>query len=405
MTNPFHSRYAVLCAIIFFYLLPIIVICCYLGTSHLAWNAMSWGLLTAFGGSIALFWILHSRELFFKARGSEKKNATSIHPTPLISEQESHSKEEIAQKLGEFQRHQDYLNNELESKNEEIIVLQRDKEFSQQRYEAIIEEFHQYKINVVEELDQHKTFIQKLQEAIDQQRITIDKKQQQISQLETKVGDLTYEIKTLLHLAESTHSSTASSHSENEYMFHEPQEFATEDYSYLQGFPEEHEAPYFSRNPGNSCNHATEQLKRCLDIAQKMIGSSRFNNENSRFRDLDVDNFALDLRRLCDSLRSENNSAILLYSPKEDKLIFANNQTKTLLGWNPEKIVQSFSEIIQEGNQEWRNTLAHIGLKNESQIRLLLRTKKGHDLLAHCHLGMIPTGIFRYHVIGVLHPA
>jgi hypothetical protein len=175
-------------------------------------------------------------------------------------------------------------------------------------------------------------------------------------------------------------------------------------YTY-KGDLDEEEITHESKIRVHSCQDAMIQLKRCLDIAQKITSSSHFNSESSRFRDFPVDNFVLDLRRLCDSLRSENQCAILLYSPKEEKVIFANNQVKTLLGWSPEKIVQNFGDIIQEGDQEWKHHLAHISLKHESQVKLQFKTKKGHDLLVHCHLGMIPTGVFRYHVIGVLHPA
>ena len=399
-TNPFHMRHVILLAIIVFYLSPILAICIYLTTFVSfkdAWNIFSGGLLLTFTGSIILFWIMHSWEKSLHSQVIAKDTHPEESESSIPIEQEESS---VKPQMEKLQNELSQLSQEVQTKTEELQILQRDKELSQKQYEQLSNDYQRDKIALQDQLEQHKSFIHELQDTIDQQRSTIEKKQQQISQLETKVGDLTYEIKTLLHLAESTTGSNFDKEpSKGSWM-----DLPTK--SEALAFPsDEEDSLHYPNAQTHSCDDAMMQLKRCLDIAQKMTGSAHFGSENSRLRDLSVDNFALDLRRLCDSLRSENNSAILLYSPTEDKLIFANNQVKTLLGWSPDKLVQNFSEIIQEGEKEWKSHLAHISLKNESQARLLMRTKKGHDLLVHCHLGVIPTGVFRYHVIGVLHPA
>jgi hypothetical protein len=129
------------------------------------------------------------------------------------------------------------------------------------------------------------------------------------------------------------------------------------------------------------------------------------NPSGSRFRDLPINNYTLDLRRLFDSLRSENAGVVFVYSQKENKLLFTNNVVKNVLGWSPEKFTQDFQEIVQDGLQEWKNAVSQLLIKGETNTRLVIKTKSGQDMMFQCQLGIIPTGIFRNHVIGVLYPA
>ncbi len=118
--------------------------------------------------------------------------------------------------------------------------------------------------------------------------------------------------------------------------------------------------------------------------------------------DSPADSFALDLRRLCDSLRSENSCTILLYSPKENQLLFANNQIKTVTGWSPDKFVQNFSDIMQD-EAPWRQGIASLTMRSEAKVDLTFKMKSGQDISVHGLLGLIPTGIFRQHIIAVLY--
>lgn len=146
---------------------------------------------------------------------------------------------------------------------------------------------------------------------------------------------------------------------------------------------------------------AETQLKRCLDIATKMTGSTNIGG-TSRVRDLQVDSYALDLRRLCDSLRVENSCIVILFSQKENKLLFVNNHVKNITGWSPEKFLQDFPEIIQNKTDVWNAGISQLASYPEVKLSLPIKTKDGHEIRLHCLLGAINTGLFRHHVIGIL---
>ena len=225
------------------------------------------------------------------------------------------------------------------------------------------------------------------------QKAISEKKQQQVLQLETKVGDLTYEIKTLLKFAEA-HSGSLFSNELSEPL----QEKSTVSEN-IEVYVEQ---PSYTENHTQTAQEASLQLKNCLDIAQKIKGSQRFGSQIYSFLDSPADSFSLDLRRLCDRLRSETQSIILLYSPKDNHLLFASNRIKILTGWSPEKFVQNFFEIVLD-ESEWEQGVRSLALRSEALIQVHIKTKSGPNLIVNANLGMIPTGIFRNHIIAVLY--
>ena len=208
--------------------------------------------------------------------------------------------------------------------------------------------------------------------------------------LETKVNDLTYEIKTLLKLAESHVSSISNTYQNTQ----DHEETTPQHTEKVAAQPQDFQI--------QTSEEASQQLRKCIDIAQKITGSHRFGGQLHSLINSPIDSFTLDLRRLCDTLRSENNSCVLLYSPKESQLIFANNQIKSLTGWSPEKFTQAFFDIVQNTN-EWKQSLASLSMRSEAQLNLSLKTKWGHEIAVHGQVGIIPTGIFRHHAIAVLY--
>lgn len=360
---------------------------------------MSAELLLSTAGALILFCLMASWEAAWIRHCSKQS------PEPLLAVSEAiktplpESTDNLKDVLERNELEQDLKNSraahtmlaeELENLREELCREKMEKERLQQNARAILSELDSYKKSAIEQLEAHKTYIDDLQTSLVEQRSVIEKKQQQIGQLETKVGDLTYEIKTLLQLAEK-HSDSFDNES------HLPD---------LNSQPDASE--YFEVQTDKQvlcADEAALQLKRCLDIAQKITGSHRFNAQVSPFLDSPADNFTLDLRRLCESLRNENNSAILLYSPKENEPLFANNQIKALTGWNPEKFLQNFNDILQEGKNEWKQAVFSLAMKSDATVKLGLKTKTGNQVIVQGHLGLIPTGIFRNHVIAVLYPA
>lgn len=225
------------------------------------------------------------------------------------------------------------------------------------------------------------------QTATDQQNL-LEKKQKQITSLENTARDLKYELKTLIDLTDRIHAIK-----EEEETFAEP-------------LPQLEPAPPPPRlsTPSSSPQplDALHQLKRYIDIAQKLTGARHLSGHSPRFQDMSVEGYALDLRRLCDSLRSETKSMILLYSQRENKLLFVNNQVKELLGWTPEKFVQDFSHLIVEGKEEWNLATRKLSPASPNEVTIALKSRTGDSRRLRCHLGIIPTGIFKTHIVGVI---
>lgn len=351
--------------------------------SVIPWKSWSTLLLGLFLGSIGVtctHLLLRQWELNLRQNITRSFRRTYMPPTPEEPESSTDSPENLPEILSD-----------LESKTEALQELEKEKNLFEHRIEDVTHEFSQYKVETEEEIRRKAVLLSEYQETINQQREVIQKKQEQISELESKIRDLNYEVKTLLQLADmGNYQNSSKEEKESSHVVPEP---------HHQVSPNEKNR--LVKTPAE----ATSQLNRCIDIAQKMTGGNHFGNGNSRFRDFSMNNYALDLRRLFDSLRSETSSPVLVYSQKENQLLFANQQIKNLLGWNPEKFIHQFSDIIQEGAKDWNNGLSQLSSDKETKVRMLMKTKSGQNLLVHCHLGMIPRGIFRNHIVGVLYPA
>ena len=152
-------------------------------------------------------------------------------------------------------------------------------------------------------------------------------------------------------------------------------------------------------------------LQKCVDIAEQLGGDSHLAVEGSRLLNLPPESYAIDLRRLFDSLRSEHSSIVLVYSAAEHRLLFVNNKIRGLLGWSPEKFVKEFAHILQKGSGDWKSAVAVLQkirkyeVNKGQQIRLLMKAKSGEDLLVRCYLGLVREGIFGNLIVGVLYPA
>ena len=262
---------------------------------------------------------------------------------------------------------------------------QHDIDNAKQETDLLIAEFDHYKEMVSQRLAAAEGILREHQQTIKEQRETIEEKQQQILQLEGKTRDLNYEIKALLE------SSDNSSHSTIVRFPHEYHPVTSEVGNYV------------SEKPISTPEEASKQLRRCLDIAQKITGASYYNGRSSRLRDIPIFNNALDMRSLFDSLRSENFAPIIVYSQKENKLLFVNNMIKNVLGWNTDKFEQNFHQLFVDGGEAWKQALSSLSFKNETQTTVTMEAKSGEGVSLKCQLGLIPTGSFRHHVIGILY--
>lgn len=430
-------------AIIVFYLIPIFFFSIYsiqLMTPHKSWSLLSLGLLLAVIGTLSLIFLISCWEQTIEERClkqsmlysvplqtpvAEQREAkvTSLDPSltyehlperlttdPLPSQEGSKELNLIQTALEESQKQQDELLGTLQSKTEEYQKLEEEVSQHKHKAEQIAQDFADYKLFSEEQLKQKQLQLNALQQTIEDQRSEMEKRQDQIQQLDTKVHDLSYEIKTLLYLHEDeVVSSNKSPKFSRERLPAPPTEFEKE--------TEEEVAiallqdPIYEENKNKeniiqTSAEAAQLLKKCIQVAQKMTGANYYSHEaSSRYRTFSPSHFAIDQRRLFDGLRSEKGALIFIYSQKDNKHIFANNESKTLLGWSPEKFATDFSGIMQEGAQEWRKALQLLTTAPESQVRLLAKTKQGHEMVMNCHLGVIPSGLFRNYIVGILYPA
>lgn len=362
MLGHFLGRKLLSAAVILLYFLPLFCLVClqFIIPNDQVFVLFSIGLLFVTLGALFFQSVLNQWE----------KNIKSSFISAKIYPDDNNTNSEIELKNAEIQ-------SLLQSQEELVAETKQNLELISKENESLINQIN-HKDNILEQCEQ----------TIAELRASEDRKQQRISNLESKVRDLSYEIKTLLQLTEIPDTEPI-----------EPKKTPS---------LEETTRPYRVQPPtknqelSSKAPDATAQLKRCIDIAQKMTGASHYSAGNSRFRSIPVNNFALDLRCLFDSLRSENSTTVLFYSPKEHKLLFANEQTRKLTGWSPEKFVQNFDNIVQEGKDEWLAAIKQLSIQSESKIRLILKTRSGEDTLVHGLLGTIPTGIFRHHVIAIL---
>ncbi|MFI5342752.1 MAG: hypothetical protein ACHQUC_00860 [Chlamydiales bacterium] len=432
-----NNRLVLSASLIIFYLLPVLFFSVYSisqMSSNKSWSVLSGGLLLVASCSLLLIFLVHywekaaedkfKKHLLERKEQPEKENkVTSLdpallfdHPHDAIEEPENLSVKEtmkaelcsVQANLLECQAKMIQLQEELASKEELYkISLEENKQLIYKAQE-IQQDFSDYKLFSEEQLKQKSLQLINLQQTIEDQRTEVERRQEQISQLDSKVHDLSYEIKTLLYLHETEASHPTPSFlkvdDSTKSLLTKVVSGKVDSSQPVYTLQEEYEGEAVSvESQIHTPAEAVLLMRKCINTAQKLTGANYYSNEASRFREFSSSHYTIDQRRLFDSLRSETSGLILVYSQKEHKLLFANNQTKYLLGCGPEKFVSDFSSHFQE-LPDWKKALSLLSTGPESQTRLLAKTKHGQEIILNCHLGVIPTGLFRNYVICVLYP-
>jgi PAS domain-containing protein len=399
MQNLTKSRYTFLITVILLYLIPMTLISNY-GRLYMpaqkGWNLLAFGLFCSAVGTLVQFWMLcrwgTDREEDVVEEEPEAIAPVVNAPQVIVDESQTKAINELQELLASEREAHIKSQEELADKQDEIQTLYQQHEDLRRQLEVSSNGYESYKESIVDQLEEQKKQLADSQKTIVEQRESIDKKLQQIVQLESKVSDLTYEIKTLIQLAE-IENQTMPMYPNSNAMMEAP----------VSAYEYDEDAFCLPEKQVKNREQASIQLKRCIDIAQKITGASYYNNANSRFKDLAVDNYALDLRRLFESLRMENASTLIFYSQKENKILFVNNQSRNLLGWSPDKFVQSFTDIVEPSLDVWKQGISSLSIKNETVMMLKMKSKAGQQLPVQSLLGIIPTGIFRNHILGVLY--
>lgn len=390
------NRYHVLLVVVLCYLLPLLGIVAY-GTlvteNQEYWEVFSIGFtLTAFG-SLAIFLAMASWET-----GLGKHAAVESSGKLYDSAPEGEDYDFLKRSLEEAQQSQVRLLSEIDHLTDEVRSVKAEKEKLLSDWKQEGASLEQYKESLHQELEQQQNLIRDLYETIADQKAQLETKLHQQSQLEAKVGGLTHEIKTILQFAE-THAGSILS---NEEKIVQPPSPLSPQPATLPEVRQEEPLHLHVETKIQSNQEASQLLKRCLEIAQRITGSQRFGSQIYSFLESPADSFALDLRRLCDRLRSETGGIILLYSPRDNHVLFANNEIKALTGWSPEKFSQQFSDILVE-NSAWNQAIGMLSMRSEAHAQLQLKARSGETIDLSAALGMIPTGIFRNHAVAILY--
>ncbi|MGE3953964.1 MAG: hypothetical protein AB7F31_02045 [Parachlamydiales bacterium] len=161
--------------------------------------------------------------------------------------------------------------------------------------------------------------------------------------------------------------------------------------------------PHSSRLEVTGQYDAHTLLVQCLERAQNLPGVRALAGRSKRFEELSMGDYAIDLRPLFDAFRGERGAAIALYSPREERLLFASNLIRGLLGWAPERFVRDFNWLVRTGVDEWRQWVAALDLGETGHLEMIFRSASDEEVPVGCALGRIPTGAFQGLIVAILY--
>jgi len=368
-------RQSIIVTILAAYLVPVLAFT-FLSAGSMAdsvrWLSFSIGLLVAMVGSIMLIISLLKWE---SLQNFCLTDAPIVESTAPLKPQENRELMEKAE------RREHELTLKLDRAKQKWHVKKTEHEELERQFRQVQNEHDALLHHSQEQLKKKDLLLAEYAQTVNDLRGTMEKKQDQIEKLQDSVHDLSYDLDTMLKLSE----------------------FDTIEDVQQDKVDEDPKPPVKEVSIGPKPfgpEEASVLLKKCVNVAQKLT-SNQFST-NSRFRDLPIASAALDQRRLFESFRSETSCIIVMYSMKDGELYFANDMTKQVLGWSPDKFVQEFSHLIQNGADNWKNALQALSHQSESGCRLVMRDRSDESVELECCLGMIPTGAFKNYAVGIL---
>lgn len=393
--NPLKHNHSLISVVFIGYALPLIFLS-FFAVWAIEWNS-PWsifplGLIISAVGTCTLY-----------LQFLRHRNVTVEVVEQVVQPVDSEHLELIEKKAAEAELESSQLRSIVENLNKRVVDVEIEREAMRSSIESSHREHAIYKHDTTLLMEQNRVLLNEYQLTIQEQREMLDKKQQHILQLDSKVHDLSYEIKALVQVeAYEGVLMSAGGGGSSKVIQHPSMSHSEGVYKSLPHVSQLEEVVLTKKVA--DAGDAHKLLQRCVDIAQKITGASYYNSSSgTRLRDLPSDHFAFDLRRLCESLRSESGGMILIYSQKEHKPLFVNDFVKEFTGWSADKFLMNFSEIIEPSQAEWENVLHQTAFKNHFPIELCLKGKNGADCEFKGEMGLVPTGVFRNTVILVLY--
>ncbi len=346
--------------ICFFYFSPLFIVSRTIPLSSQILTLMvTWSLLGL--GAIACLWKYYENRVKKNWESSQQSNQILKDKFDNI-EQMQVTKEHVAM-----------LMRELHQKDENEKVLQRRLDQLNHHHLQEIREFTDLNKDLQEQLTKRESSLSESRLTLKEQRRVIEKKQEEINILKIQVNDFKYEIESILKLKNQPAPAA------------EPIKIQTDSKSEAS-------------TQGLSLK---DKLQRYIDLSMNITQSNPFAAPQNGYR-LPIGALVIDQRRLFDRLQAEETDVILVYSQEDEKLVFVNKQIQELLGWRAEKFLKDFSFLVEKGLSNWQETLKGLQDGYLGEVRLLMKTRSGENLLTHCYLKVIPKGAFEGHVLGIL---
>lgn len=352
----------------FFYFSPLLVI------------SKSLHLSSAFFTFLAFWCLLGFSTLVYLWRLFEKKTKKKLLES-LYKETGYQEKKDYEEKVDRLVERMRLLVGELNIKNESEKTLLKKVEQLKEMCEHQESEYQYLNQDLNAQLEKREKALTECQLTIKEQRRIIEKKQEEINVLNMHQNDLKYEMENLLKIKK-----------EETTLFNDDDQ-ADE----LSNYESNHKPPPYELS-------LSEKLQHYIDLAREMTQSNPFTKPRKGYR-FPLGTLVIDQRRLFDRLQNEESEVILVYSMDEQRLIFVNDHIKDLLGWNPDKFIKDFPFLVQKGLHQWHEAIDELKEGDQSEVRLLMKTFQGQNILTHCYLKIVPQGAFEKHILGILSSA
>lgn len=195
-----QGRFNAVGSILLFYTLPIVALTGYTWWARESWNIWILGLLLACFGTYFLASLLHSLSVQSQIVISPEPEVTHYQETQPSTDNER--VKELEQQVQAYSQMVEDWKAHATTHEESVAQISQENETVQRQLAALSEEYEQYKVEAQALIQDERRVFEEHQHTLVNQKNALEEKQKQILQLESKVKDLNFEIKTLLQLAE-----------------------------------------------------------------------------------------------------------------------------------------------------------------------------------------------------------
>jgi hypothetical protein len=294
-------------------------------------------------------------------------------------------------------KHQQFSSLESSLQEQRSLLEKSQKEESswENKFEQLKEAKKESEKHLYKELEHHEGRLVATEGELEIKDKQLQQREMELNIFQGRVEDLNYEIRTLLELKEHASSEKESKpKSSSHYLLGSLENSESQEYALMDS------------NWDDATNFdAQVVLNQCVDIAQTLKGSAFLHQNKVDHEVLDSEDSLIDMRRLFECYRRYNHCGVIFFSPSQDKLLFANQQVKSILGWTPDRFSSHFYGLIETSLIDWKRSLKELVTSKQNQgIKMFIKEKHGSEVLTQCYLALIPSGVFANHVVGVLCP-